>query len=678
LLTLSPSVRKISVKLLRLRDLTVKKLQQSGIDSVGKLVDVGYPWTIGPGYKYLRTLADIEGSLRALSRAIRPDGGVDWKNYAASRNVDFARFDTSDNLEQRRLSALKPSVRSNSIRALALRNRGVNVLERSGITSIGLLIDVGRPWGIGPRQLRTLADIEHALRALSQSIQASGEVDWLHYAALRTDVSTAEGITRAAVQRRSRTLYFFDGILEPLGTLAKSTNITALHLSSRAVNSLNKLGVESIGDLPRLVRNGPVKLPRGGTKVAGEVLAMIDAVVGSINLDGVIDLEDYASRRGIVLLPTNGHSLSSVEAILRAFPQALNAAVSLNYGPRGSLIFRNNLLGHGITGSSLRNISQQFSRTPQAMSLQKTCIVEMLQRALFESDYTDCRFRFRDVFVAPFQRLSERLNWARGLALRESEWKRAVADTWAVDPAKLGALDNVLRAILGLQLVHPSGRRFEPIILPRSKRTATFAAAQIKIERLLRTDFPNGLTTTDLLEQLKRLGEVDLTLPEIPTLIHSIPGLEYCERRKLFRLRTEMLSSLADQLERVLDEKGSPMHRRELTLEVGAFKRRAGSLRTGRHVALAMSRDQRFRAIGRSGFWTLAKWGLETGDVADVAARCLGESDRPLTEGELFSLIASRRPVKFDSIMSALREDGRFRRVAPRTWELKQFRDRDA
>ncbi len=114
------------------------------------------------------------------------------------------------------------------------------------------------------------------------------------------------------------------------------------------------------------------------------------------------------------------------------------------------------------------------------------------------------------------------------------------------------------------------------------------------------------------------------------------------------------------------------MHRRELTLEVHGFKRRAGSLRTGMHVALALSRDKRFKAIARSGFWILAKWDLETGDIADVAARCLSESDRPLTEAELFPLIAARRPVKLNSIMSSLREDGRFRRVGPRTWELKR------
>lgn len=93
--------------------------------------------------------------------------------------------------------------------------------------------------------------------------------------------------------------------------------------------------------------------------------------------------------------------------------------------------------------------------------------------------------------------------------------------------------------------------------------------------------------------------------------------------------------------------------------------------RTSRHVGAALSHDKRFETIGRSGVWSLAEWGLETGSTADVAARILRDSSRPLTEAELYPLIARRRPVKFDSIMSLLREDGRFRRVGPRTWELK-------
>ena len=187
----------------------------------------------------------------------------------------------------------------------------------------------------------------------------------------------------------------------------------------------------------------------------------------------------------------------------------------------------------------------------------------------------------------------------------------------------------------------------------------------------MRTQFPRGLSKTEILEQLQRSGAIDLTLREVSTLTHSIAGIECVGRGTRFRVRVDRLARLADQLERILDERGSPMHRRELTLDISRFKRRAGSLRSAGHVASAMSRDKRFKPIGCTGFWVLARWDIETGDIADVAAGCLSISGRPLTEAELFPLIAARRPVKMNSIMSSLRDDGRFRRVAPRTWELK-------
>lgn len=113
------------------------------------------------------------------------------------------------------------------------------------------------------------------------------------------------------------------------------------------------------------------------------------------------------------------------------------------------------------------------------------------------------------------------------------------------------------------------------------------------------------------------------------------------------------------------------MNKHELAREVGRFKGRAGSKRSALHVASAMSHDKRFKAIGRTGIWVLARWDVETGSLPDVAARCLKQSGRPLTEAELFQMIAARRPVNMNSILSSLREDGRFRRVAPRTWELR-------
>ena len=57
----------------------------------------------------------------------------------------------------------------------------------------------------------------------------------------------------------------------------------------------------------------------------------------------------------------------------------------------------------------------------------------------------------------------------------------------------------------------------------------------------------------------------------------------------------------------------------------------------------------------------------------EIAAELFRASGKPMTEAELHQLISSKRPIKFGSLASLLREDGRFRRVRPRTWELNRI-----
>lgn len=573
------------------------------------------------------------------------------------------------------LAALHASIRGSPISKLHLSTRALNILDGLGVGSIGDLVDMARRGIPSPRAAgrKTAANIAGALHALAGSVIAGGVVDWLHYGAqLKLD---AEHLDAHLLQMRPvnpRSVRINSPLLDALDAAVRRRSLKILHLRPRAFHALESVGISLIGELVDAARVGIAELPAAGRQTRVELREVLQALSKVVRPNGDIDLIQYAVHRNFRILPEKDCAKLSPRDFPKVFLGALQEAVKSRLGQSGSLVFAEYFFRHNSEPSSLRRVGENLGLTPQAIGLRKDNIVEMLRGTLLKDDYTGCRFRFRDVLVAPLRCLKERLNSAHGHTFRDSGWKQALADTWTIDPANLGALENLFRAILGLQIVHRSGRQFEPIMLPKSRGTAAFTAAQINIERLLRNQFPSGLSQSELLEQLQRSSETDLTLKEIPTLIQSIPGIEYFGCEKRFRLRVEKLTRLADQLERILDERGSPMHRRELTLEVGGFKRRAGSLRSAKHVVGAMSRDIRFKAIGRSGFWILAKWDIDTGDIADVAARCLSKSNRPLTEAELFPLIAARRPVKLNSIMSSLRDDGRFQRVAPRTWELKR------
>ena len=473
-------------------------------------------------------------------------------------------------------------------------------------------------------------------------------------------------------------MHFSSPALDSLDAAVRRRPLKILHLSARALHALDSVGINSIRKLITAARHGIGDLRAAGQQTRAELRDALVSLSKAVRPNGDVDFLGYAVLRDFHILPEKEYSGPSSGNFGKIFSEAVKAAVELRFGEPGRVVFEQYFLSKDSKAPTFRRIAPTLSLTPQAIALRKDRIVRMLRGALLEDDYTGCRFRFRDPLVVPLRCLRTRLNSTPSDAFCHSDWKQAVTETWAIDSADLGALEPLLRAILGFEVVHRGGRQFESILLSKSRGTSAFTIAQRKIERLLRFQFPSGLSKIQILKQLQGSGETDLTLSEVSTLVHSIMGLEWIGPEAKFRVRVDRLARLADQLERIIDERGSPMGRLELAREVSRFKGRAGSKRSAMHVASAMSRDKRFKPIGRTGLWTLARWDIETGDIADVAARCLSQSGRPLTEAELFPLIAARRPVRVHSIGSSLRDDGRFRRIAPRTWELKQMTHADS
>jgi len=572
------------------------------------------------------------------------------------------------------LRALNSSVRGSPINKLQLSTRAHNALGGLGISSIGDLVEIARRGIPSPRASgrKAAANIAGALHALAQSVMFDGEVDWTRYATHRErDFGRLDALLLQMKPVHREGLHFSSPALDMLGAAVRRHSLKTLHLRPRALHALESAGINSIRKLITAARRGIGNLRAAGQQTEAELHEVLVSLSKVALPNGDIDFLGYAILRDFHILPETDHAGLPSSDFGRIFSRAVRTAVESRFGEPGRVLFDRYFLREDSEAPSFRRMARTLGPTAQAIALRKDRIVRMLRGALFEDDYTGCRFRFRDAVVIPLRRLKARLNATENVAVGYTDWKLAVTETLAINAADLDALEHLFRAILGLEIVHPSAKRFESIILPKIRGTSAFGAAQEKIEMLLRTQFPRGLSKTEILEQLQRESPTDLTLKDVSTVIHSISGIECIGRETRIRVRVDRLARLADQLERILEEKGSPTNKQELAREVGRFKGRAGSKRSARHVASAMSKDQRFRAIGRTGIWVLARWEVETGSIPDVAARCLNQSGRPLTEAELFHLIAARRPVKKNSIMSSLRDDGRFRRVAPKTWELK-------
>ncbi len=131
------------------------------------------------------------------------------------------------------------------------------------------------------------------------------------------------------------------------------------------------------------------------------------------------------------------------------------------------------------------------------------------------------------------------------------------------------------------------------------------------------------------------------------------------------------LRRVTDQVERILSAKGVPTPTKIIVSELNREMANRGVIRTVKNVAAAMSDDDRFRPIGRTGVWALKRWRVETRTIVDVAADIIRRKKRPVTEAELSTLIQAKRSVSYESLGSLLGKDSRFTRIRARTWELK-------
>ena len=253
------------------------------------------------------------------------------------------------------------------------------------------------------------------------------------------------------------------------------------------------------------------------------------------------------------------------------------------------------------------------------------------------------------------------------------EWQRVLSHTCALESEQLGPAERALSLLVGYQILRPASKRREAIVSPQGVPISPVTAALGLMSVLLKT-FPDGMSQDELLERLRLAGHhVELDQSELFRMLRGMLDLEPAGAEgNLLRLCTRSLVRQTDKIERILRDTGEPMKALQL---IKALNRLAGNRRGTQnpvHFRKTIASDQRFKPIGRSGWWALTEWhDLDGRTAAEIAADLLRTSGNAMTETELHRLISARRPVKFHSLGSMLRDDGRFRRIRPRTWELK-------
>ena len=463
-------------------------------------------------------------------------------------------------------------------------------------------------------------------------------------------------------------LYFFSPAFERLGAATVSDRLAKLHLSRRAINALHAANVTTIGDLIQRTKTGITDLSASGELTSTEIVESLDALADAVASDGSVDWVCYAERRRFQLLPNAPQDAFTGRQFLWQFPRACDEAVTSKFGSAGALILRNRLFRHRDILVPLPEVGRHLGVSGERCRLIETSVLKMLRDAILREEYCGCRFRFRREFLRPLHELAEMIQRLPPGRLSLDQWRLTLMQCWGAQPEDLGQQEMIILQLLGIES-YP-----EEAACGTSAGEEFGMSAEIvsEIQRLFSRSPALSFTREDIRQHLfAKFREAAPEGTNLAQVLEQLPTLEFDRASGRYRLRLEHVKNTVDRCERILRDSGFPMHYGELTAEIDRLLPEGVERPAERSVAMRLAGSKRFIAIARTGHWALREWGhVETRSVAEIAADLLRKSASPLTEDELFHSIVALRPTKRGSIGSLLREDGRFRRVAPVTWEL--------
>lgn len=312
----------------------------------------------------------------------------------------------------------------------------------------------------------TRGQIEAVLQHLASATETTGLKGWDRFRRSRQGFGTATSL---------KSLYFMSPALDRLKETCSRQFVPALHLSIRAINALEAIGVERIGELVRRARHGVDKFACVGVLSVMEIEEALDALSHALRRDGSIDWVDYARARKIKVLPARMTRASVDGGFVKVFIEAMRRAVQIQYGAVGALVLRSRLLALPGRGLTLRALGSQLGLTHERARQTEEMMIKMLRRAIWLDDFRECLFRFRVEFLHPLRSMAMALQRGRRRAFSLPEWnafltdkdchfhlRSGILETVAVEDADslpagrcflfVSQLDLVLKRFLGVRL----------------------------------------------------------------------------------------------------------------------------------------------------------------------------------------------------------------------------------
>jgi DNA-directed RNA polymerase delta subunit len=430
---------------------------------------------------------------------------------------------------------------------------------------------------------------------------------------------------------------------ESLSEIVSGQKIENLGLSTRASRVVNNLNIVNIADFIALLRDGSDEKPKNmGRATHREIIDSVKALAQSIISPEYIDWMVYAEKRGFAVLPIE--HIVDFSALVENLDSFFYSFVEQQYAPEFLTIYKNRWSPKNSSNHTLESLGGALGVTRERVRQMECIFFDAIRGALLHGDYQGLKIRFRPEVESICRKTNNHFEDLGKTAWLQSAWLNEIGRLHEIDGGKLISKANLLIELFGFELRNDLSRPSEqPFVfslgLSKDEINKTLEVVSGIYDVLSKE--PLGLDAIDMFNSLPNKLGGSLLLRDLAAYIELCPWIEIIGD-EIYRLKFPYISLRSDEIFRVLADAGEPLPREDILRILNSLSSK-NPINSLSNLVNQMAEDKRFKAIGKSGQWALADWGVETRAIPKVIEEILTQHGSPMDVEEITNLVQNAR-----------------------------------
>lgn len=447
-----------------------------------------------------------------------------------------------------------------------------------------------------------------------------------------------------------------------------------LHLTRPLCTALERTGVTTIGQFCTLTDSELNNTPGVGEKRKQEIKKIQQALLSSIEDDSInINWPLFCRNLGIKVIPEEFDADTNRQEVLASLPLVIKQILSQMSDQRLSTIIQRRFELEGTSPLTLAELGIAFGRTRERVRQLEEQALDELRDVLINDEYTGKAYHVHPQVIATVRLLAQIAANEAERATRESELFKRIQERFEIDPELVKPSLFLVLKLSGINKIVFDKDNLEPLWgIFESAEERRIRRGVEKLDTLLTQEVASPIGDIDILVHLNKGVQQNrrFKFEELGWLIGLCSTVEEYSEGFYWGKFANLVGRL-NQVERILIERGEPVHIDEITREINHRLVKYGKRAVdSRNLVNQMSADNKVVPIGRSGEWGLSSWSLNTETILDLMKQCLIVHNEPATIDEIYAYVSERRPVSKTSIESYLTFVDEFARVGRSKWSL--------